>query len=205
MKVSFTTGLILIMFYSARASVHIITCQNSPSHFLPLQVNARVGDTIRWVWVEGGHIVGPIKAMDIPKGAPTFNAPIDAGHTSFEYVVTMVGHYMYDCHPATPHGETASIAVTGSTTAAIQSIEPGYRFIAFPNPSKGRFQIEVDESLLTGDTHVEVHDLRGQLVYRSTILKSNSYHSLDTQVTGLYLISLRAGSARLTRKLIVEQ
>jgi plastocyanin len=201
-----TTLFVLLCIHSGTiAAVHIITCQNSPSHFLPLKVNARVGDTIRWVWVDGGHIVGPIKSTDIPKGAPTFNAPIDAGHTSFEYVVSIAGNYMYDCHPATPHGETASISVSGNTTGINQSNESGFHFFAFPNPSNGKFHIEVDESLLTGNTSIQVHNLSGQLIYRSAILKSDSYHELYTASNGVYLVSLRSGSNTLTRKLIIEQ
>jgi hypothetical protein len=163
-----------------------------------------VGDTIRWIWVEGGHIVGPVNITDIPKGAATFNAPIDASHRSFEYVVTIMGNYSYDCHPATPHGETASIVVT-STTGVSKSNEVGYSFITFPNPSKGKFKIEIDESLFNSHTKIEVYNLNGQLVYRSPISKPSSYHIIDTYPTGVYLLSLYHGSARLTRKLIFEQ
>jgi plastocyanin len=195
--------LILWMHSSSIASVHIITCQNSPSHFLPVKVNARVGDTIRWVWVEGGHIVGPISTTDIPKGAAPFNAPIDEGHTSFEYVVTMVGNYTYDCHPASPHGETASIVVT-STTGVKESVEPGFHFNVFPNPSKGKFQIEIDETFLTQTSSIEVHNLQGELVFQTPMTQSRSYHVIDAASKGVYLVSLHIGSVILTRKLIID-
>ncbi len=109
----------LLGISSANATVHVVTCQNSPSHFLPVTVNALVGDTIHWIWVEGGHIVGPISSSDIPAGAAMFNAPIDYFNQSFEYVVTVPGSYHYDCHPTTPHGEDAYIVVTAPIPAQI--------------------------------------------------------------------------------------
>ena len=89
----------LLRINSANATVRIITCQNTPSHFLPVTANAVIGDTIHWTWVAGTHVVGPINASYIPSGAAMFNAPIDAGNLSFEYVVTVAGNYNFSVIP----------------------------------------------------------------------------------------------------------
>ena len=67
--------IVLISFLQfalcVNATVHIVTCQNSPSHFLPVTLYAVIGDTIHWTWIEGNHIVGAVNASDIPNGAST--------------------------------------------------------------------------------------------------------------------------------------
>lgn len=58
MKLLFTFLAFVVSGLAANANVITITCQNSPSHFLPVTVNVTVGDTIHWTWIEGTHIVG---------------------------------------------------------------------------------------------------------------------------------------------------
>lgn len=48
MKLFFTFVLLAALVSSANATVHTVTAQNTPTHFLPVTVNAVVGDTIRW-------------------------------------------------------------------------------------------------------------------------------------------------------------
>ncbi|MBL4655511.1 MAG: hypothetical protein JKY33_06790, partial [Bacteroidia bacterium] len=146
MKLFFTFAFITVVFTTANATVHTVTCQNSPSHFLPDTVNAVLGDTIHWTWVAGTHEVGPINASDIPSGAATWSAPIDVSNTSFDYVVTVAGNYHYVCHPATPHGENAYIVVTGAATGMQQYKDLNNFFFVYPNPSNGKFQFVIDNS-----------------------------------------------------------
>ena len=127
----------------ANATTHIITADGAPSSpegFNPSTVNAVCGDTIRWTWIVGGHVVGPISPADIPNGAAGWNAPIDASNLSFEYVVTVPGNYHYVCHPAFPHGEDAYLVVTCATgIAASGNNRASY---ASPNPFSDKFFIE---------------------------------------------------------------
>lgn len=125
--------LLSALAFTSKATIVTVTCQNVPSHFLPVTANAVVGDTIHWTWVAGTHVVGPMSSADIPVGAAMFNAPIDVSHTSFEYVVTVAGNYHYVCHPATPHGEDAYIVVTPASGVQ-QNNAPLNTLSAYPNP-----------------------------------------------------------------------
>ena len=94
MKLSLIVGLVLIIHSATLATVHIITCQNSPSHFYPSK------SMQGWVIRSDGYglmvaiLWARLNQLDIPKGAPHLTHPIDAGHTSFEYVVSIAGNYM---------------------------------------------------------------------------------------------------------------
>ena len=94
------TLLSLFASHSAHATVDTVTVQDNPSHFLPVTLYAVIGDTIRWTWIEGNHVVGAVNASDIPNGASNWNGTIDASHHTFDYVVTVAGNYHYECHPA---------------------------------------------------------------------------------------------------------
>ena len=186
----------------ANATVHEVTCQNFPVHFLPITVNAEVGDTIHWVWKVGIHEVGPINASDIPNGAATWYAPIDAGNTSFEYVVTVAGNYDYVCHPFTPHGEDGYIVV--SSVTGVQPYNTGSNLsFAYPNPSNGKFQFEIDGSPLTKNSKVEIYDLQGKIIYQSVITNAKSNIDLNNQPNGIYFLKFYDGQAILTKKIVI--
>jgi plastocyanin len=141
MKLFFTLVSLMVVIGSSNATVHTVTCQNTPSHFLPVTVNAFIGDTIRWTYVAGGHVVGPIGTTNIPIGAAIWNAPIDASHLSFEYVVTVAGNYHYVCHPFTPHGEDAYIVVAAPTGVS-QYNNLNILSSVYPNPFSEKITIE---------------------------------------------------------------
>ena len=144
MKTLFTLCLFATLFFSGNATIVVVTCQNSPSHFLPVTVNATVGDTIHWEWVAGTHVVGPITTSDIPVGAAMWNAPIDASHLTYDYVVNVAGNYHYVCHPATPHGEDGYIVV--SAASGVPSYSANKFSIAYPNPFSDQITIETSSA-----------------------------------------------------------
>lgn len=70
MKAFLIFASFLLIVSTVNATVHIVTCQNGSSHFIPDTVNAVVGDTIHWTWLAGVHITGPINASNIPTVQP---------------------------------------------------------------------------------------------------------------------------------------
>lgn len=103
-------AFILVIFpqSGAFATKHVVTVQNfffSPAN-LP---NVFVGDTIRWVWVNGSHTT---TSTTIPASAAIWSSPISNTSTSFEYLITVPGIYNYRCNPH------VGIGMIGSFTAA---------------------------------------------------------------------------------------
>jgi len=75
-------------------------------------VNAKVGDTIVWVWVNGRHTT---RSLTIPTGATAWMAPINMNHKQFMYVLRKKGTYKYDCsiHPTLMKGTINVTAALG--------------------------------------------------------------------------------------------
>lgn len=181
----------------ANATVHIVTVQNSPSHFLPVTVNAVVGDTIRWIWVVGNHIVGPRNASDIPAGAAMFYATVDAGNP-LEYVVTVPGNYRYDCHPITPHGEDAYIVVTGVT--GISSLDNAPVSSVYPNPFTNKITIETQSA-----ETIALYNMTGQKIKSVEVKAGETKTELDVAdlTEGIYFYAIvKEGLIVETRKLV---
>lgn len=202
MKLFFAVALFALNVSVANATVHIVTCQNFPSHFIPVTVFAEVGDTIRWVWKVGVHIVGPANASDIPSGASMWNAPIDVGNLAFEHVVDVAGDYHYQCHPATPHFEDAYLKVTDPPPpTAVQQHNSDLAF-TYLNLGNGKSQLLIDQ--ISENSKVEIYNLKGQVVYRAGITNTRSnIIDLSDQAKGLYLLKFYSGQAVFTKKIVI--
>ncbi len=187
--------------FSLSATIKIVTCQNVPAHFLPVTLNANCGDTVRWVYVAGVHIVGPITATDIPVGAAMFNSPISASQTTFDYVVTVPGNYHYVCHPATPHGEDAYIVV--ACPAGIQQYNaPNTISLIYPNPFSEKISIESPDANL-----FVISNMLGEKI-NSVVFKSGETKleaDLATLPKGIYFFMFFKDKMILeTRKVVKE-
>mgnify|MGYP001190437485 FL=1 len=107
------TGILFVFLVSfsnqeTYATKHIVNTQNFI--FNPVNLTGVfVGDTIRWVWINGVHTT---TSTTIPLTAAPWNSPISSSVTFFEYRVTISGTYNYRC---TPH---VGIGMIGSFTAA---------------------------------------------------------------------------------------
>ncbi|MFI5148973.1 MAG: T9SS type A sorting domain-containing protein [Bacteroidia bacterium] len=199
LKLLFCVASVMAFGAGANATTLTVTCQNSPSHFLPVTTNAVVGDTILWTWVAGTHVVGPISTSDIPAGAAMWNNPIDASNHSCKYVVTKTGNYHYVCHPATPHGEDAYLVVSAATGIQDHSSAIG-TVPAFPNPFSDRINISTSNADL-----IVISNELGQKVASFQIKAGQQTIEADlaTLPKGVYFYALiKEGVVLETRKII---
>ena len=205
MKLFFTFASMAVIITVANATVHTVTCQNTPSHFLPVTVYAELGDTIHWIWVAGIHEVGPKSASDIPMGAATWYAPIDVSNTSFYYVATVAGNYYYVCHPGTPHGEDAYLVVADTVTTGVQQYNTlsNLSFV-YPNPSNGKFQFVIDGSQINKNSKVEIYNLKGQIIYQSVITKTKSNIDLSNHANGIYFVKFYTEQSIFYKKIVIQ-
>lgn len=95
-----------LLFFSSSSfsTTHMISVQNFS--FSPASVNAIVGDTVTWQWVEGSHTTtcdGVFPGTSLPPGASTWDSPINSTVTSFSYVIEVDGDYNYVCIPHSPN------------------------------------------------------------------------------------------------------
>ena len=79
-------------------------------------------------------------------------------------------------------------------------------FAVFPNPNKGEFTIKLN-STLSNDINVEVSDLRGRTIYKSTHKDTGDFNEkvrLNNVQSGMYILNVSDGFRKSTRKIIVE-
>ena len=201
MKQLFAFVVFVSFAITVDATVHIVTCQNGPNHFLPVTVNANAGDTIHWTWVSGNHIVGPINETDIPVLADSWYGVIDVNFTDFEYVVAYPGNYYYVCHPGAPHGEDGFIVVTGTTAVQTQEAVNGTT-LPYPNPFSDRITVEA-----AGANSMTLHNLLGEHVGSSTFTSGVSTLRVDpgTLPKGIYFCSILRNGVVLETRRVVKQ
>jgi len=99
------------------AKVRTISVSNF--QFTPSAVNAKVGDTILWVWKTGTHTT---TSLSIPVGAKPWDAQMNSTHKRFGFVVVKTGTYNYDC---TIHASVmiGSITVTAASLAGLDDLD----------------------------------------------------------------------------------
>ncbi len=101
----FLTGICFTI--TSHATTHTVQVGNY--YFNPASLNVTVGDTVKWVWVNGSHTT---TSGSIPAGAASWDHPINSSNQTYAYPVTVAGSYNYVC---TPH---AGMGMVGSFTAA---------------------------------------------------------------------------------------
>lgn len=100
----------------AFAVKHVVNVQNYS--FVPANLNVQVGDTIRWVWINGTHTT---TSTTIPFGAPAWDEPITSSNTFYEYRVNVAGVYNYLC---TPHSSSQIGHFTATAPSPTLSVTP---------------------------------------------------------------------------------
>ncbi|MBP7747796.1 MAG: PQQ-dependent sugar dehydrogenase [Phycisphaerae bacterium] len=106
----FILALMLALAISATASATTWNVTASGTSFSPANLTVAPGDTIHWVWVNGIHTV--TSGTGCTHNTPFFDAPLDAAHPTFDYVVpTGVPSIPYFCLPHCAFGMTGLITV----------------------------------------------------------------------------------------------
>ena len=112
---NFKNILILFFFIIAVNEAFAVkwTVQVSNFAFTPANLpGVAVNDTIKWVWVSGGHTT---TSSSIPAGAASWDELITSANTQYEYKVTVSGTYNYVCTPHAGMGMVASFTASGAS------------------------------------------------------------------------------------------
>jgi plastocyanin len=88
----FLPFFVFLNAFAANATIHEVHVADF--HFTPAHFDAIVGDTVKWILDNGTHTTTGT-SVNIPQGADTWDAPIDASNQSFEYIIKIAGDYFY--------------------------------------------------------------------------------------------------------------
>jgi plastocyanin len=193
-------GALLISSF-AKATVHRVKV--SSNKFTPSSFTASIGDTVKWVWVSGGHNT---VSETIPGGSASWNASIDnasPSDTAFEYKITTVGTFNYECTiHASCCGMTASFTV--NTTTNVSAVSGSATDIAkfFPNPATSVVNIHLNSA--TNNSVLIINDILGKEVSRQTLSSIDNKIDVSMWRKGIYLYHLENNGQTMEGKLEVQ-
>lgn len=188
----------LLSLNLANATTRIISAQTSPNEaFIPAVTNANVGDTIKWVNVNGTHTTA---STTIPAGATPWNSP-NLTASGFTYVVKFAGTYNYTCHPATGGHMPGSIVVTGTASVSSVDRDANSLFLAYPNPCTDKITIETQFA-----NNISVYNISGQLIKSVAVKPELTKIEIDMAdlAKGVYFITIDKGVKTWSQKIMVH-
>ncbi len=108
-KILFLSLSLFVISLISSATVHRV--EVSDYQFTPKTItDVLIGDTVRWEWIAGSvnHTTTCNPATQgtgnsLPASAATWDSPMNATTTTFDYVVTVAGVYNYWCKPHAPN------------------------------------------------------------------------------------------------------
>jgi len=188
-----STGIL----FAPLAQAKLITVSVMNFSFSPASFTATVGDTIKWVWVAGTHTT---TATTIPLGAASWDHPIDASNTEFEYVITAPGTYNYWCSIHTTMME-ANFTVTPASVQPVESSTNSFA-VVYPNPANQVLNVRLRNYHYSSD--LVVTDISGKEVARETLTGAENTIDLSKWGKGIYFYRLNSGIETLNGKFEVQ-
>jgi plastocyanin len=169
-------------------TVSVLNSGFSPSHF-----TATIGDTVKWVWVAGAHTT---TATSIPLGASTWENPMNALNTVFEYVITTTGTYNYWCSIYRTTME-ASFTVKASKVNSTQSF-------ALVSPDPATQVLDIRLANYHYSSNVIITDVMGKEITRATLTGAENTIDLSKWEKGVYFYKLNSGAETINGKFEVQ-
>ncbi|MBS1516715.1 MAG: T9SS type A sorting domain-containing protein [Bacteroidetes bacterium] len=213
MKIFSFKKAVLIILAILLVSGHsvAITVNISVSNFVftPSVVNVQVGDTIKWNWISGSHTTtcnGQLGTVR-PGGAAPWNAPLNNNNTSFRYVISVPGKYLYVCEPHAPDMSGVINAVISSVSQINETALDFKLSQNYPNPFNP--ETEINFSIpVSSEVNLEIYNSSGQLVdlVVNEKLSAGNYNvkwNAFGYTSGVYFYVLRTENFSQTRKMLL--
>jgi plastocyanin len=205
-KIVLTSFLLFLLASSTKlyTTTHIV--QATGMTFIPSQLTATVGDSIKWQWIDGIHNT---ISTSVPSGAASWNAPLDDTHTTFIYVLTTAGAYNYECSFHVAFGMVGSINANpiGIINQNSEIPHKYQLFQNYPNPFNPSTQIRFDLPV-GGYTKVTIYDLIGNELLNlvNENLEAGKFSvtwDASNYPSGLYFYKITSGSYSATKKMML--
>jgi len=194
---------ITLFFISFTAFSTTWTITNSGDAFTPTSITINVGDTVVFSITTMHNVVEVSQATWNADGSTAltggFQLPYGGGTLSSQLTV---GTHYYVCQPHASLGMKGIIIV--QSTLGINENTLKTSASIYPNPSKGRFQLSINNIDLTKNSFVEIYNIVGAQVFQSAIINPRLDIDLSNQSKGIYFIKIVNGQTILTRKTVIQ-
>ncbi len=205
------TVLFFALTLNAKADTLTVQVGNGGNSFSPQNVNAVVGDFIKWVHVAGIHTTtcnpNTRPLTSLPAGAQTWDQPMNASQI-FIYEIQVDGLYKYECVPHSPF-MNGTINVSSSNVNLIsQQVPKSFKLSQnYPNPFNPSTSIKFSLPI-SSFTTLKVYNLVGQEV--ATLVNENlnagTYEATlngANLTSGVYFYTINADGYNDTKKMML--
>jgi plastocyanin len=159
----------MIFSMDSYATLYSITVQNyvfTPSNLL----SVKVGDTLRWVWVNGLHTT---TSTNIPSGAATWDSQVDATHLTFDYIPAHPGDYHYQCTYDVALGMIGQFTVLNNS--GISDPLPFPEITVYPNPVGDRVWLKWNDADGVFIQHLSICNVTGIILREASFKEGNAF------------------------------
>jgi len=197
--------LLLITFSIAGFSeTWIIT--NEGLTFSPDSIAIEVGDDVTF---DIGSIHDAVEVSQETWEA-NGNTPLDGGFSvgfgggTVSADQLPAGTHYYVCEPHASLGMKGMIVVINTTGIPVNPLKTDIS--VYPNPSQGKFQVDIVDSQFTNEFSLEIYDIKGQKIYATTQKSQQTSVNLDLSEypAGIYFIRLSEGNLQYKRKILIK-
>jgi plastocyanin len=199
--------ILTILAVSASASyANTTTIQVGGFSFTPNAVTVSVGDTVKFMWISGIHTT---TSVSLPANAIAWSSPMDSGHTSFSYKVSVAGQYNFQCNFHFLMGMTGTITANPTGIKPVSGSVPDKFELKqnYPNPFNPVTTIKFDISK-NAVVKLRIFDLKGVEV--ATLVKQElqpgSYSvewDASNYASGVYYYRLEVPGFSESKKLML--
>lgn len=204
MKKTLLSFLMLLIAFTGFSETFTIV--NSGFEFSPDNLEILLGDDVIFDLTSIHNAVEVSQATweangntPLPGG---FALDFGGGTVSAEQLTT--GTHYYVCTPHASGGMKGMITVQNPTGIPVNPLKS--TIAIYPNPSKGKFQLDIIDSQFENQYSLEIYDVRGQKVFSSFQNSQQTNINLDLSAypAGIYFVKLFEGDLLYNRKILIQ-
>ncbi|MEP7323137.1 MAG: T9SS type A sorting domain-containing protein [Saprospiraceae bacterium] len=169
------------------------SCGSSPKQSLNVQINL----TNKIVTQSGSTLTAAATGAAYQWINCATKMPI-AGQTNQSFVASAIGSYAVIIKQNNCTDTSSCIAFS---TVPNEEILYNPKIIIYPNPSRGKINIEMDR---IENARIEIWNPLGEKIYKTSITSLKSEMDLSNEVKGIYFISIYLKNLVLTKKVVLQ-
>jgi plastocyanin len=129
---------------------------------------------------------------------------VDFGGGAVSAEQLTAGTHYYVCAPHASGGMKGIITVQNTTGIPVNPLKETISI--YPNPSQGKFQVDLTDVQFTNEYTLEIYNARGQRIFVSSQNSQQTSINLDLsdEPAGIYFIKLFEGDILFNRKILIQ-
>jgi plastocyanin len=203
MKTKFLLAVLLLLI-SLTVISKTWTITNSGTSFSPATITITLGDSVSYTIASIHNVVEVSQSTwnaNSNTALPGFSAPFGGGLILPAYLT--VGTHYYVCAPHASIGMKGTIIVQNTTGISENKVKT--EIVVYPNPSNGKFKLEINGLLEDKAKDLAIYNVQGDKIFAATKSKRTSNDiDISNFPKGMYFIKIFDGTEMSEKKIIVR-